>query len=247
MPGVLWTTASIQRKDLPVALMDAWYGEHIGICLSCPGNGGLFLRYRNTSPATDPYVTPKFNDQAEQGANSQAFVPTTWPFLALIKLDDTKWLSSPQFDAMPRTSVILPPEADGSIGSAFTCLNGCLRSYETVGSLPDPSGRSTRPKYILSVQSSGANTGNSDRQYAAQPGFRGSTRYRLVKGLLGFEEPGLLPESLALHEFDGDKPPQAIPDDNAFKVDVWELILEAGDTSLRLWSGPDRVPSEHKL
>ncbi len=235
MPGVLWTTAGIQneRKDLPRSLLDAWYDEHINICLSCPGNGGLFLRYRNVDPASSEYVRPKFNE----GTTSEPFVPTTWPFLALVKLDDTKWLSSQQFNDMPRVSKLLPLEADGSIGSAFSCWYGALRGYETISTVADPTGQTTRPKYILSVQLKQAYSENSkalEAKYARQPGFRGAIKYRLREDLLLVQEPGVLPKSLVLFEFDGEGPPRAIADDSAFKVDAWELLLEAGDTSLRL-------------
>jgi hypothetical protein len=242
-PGVLWTTACIQRKDLTTELFDAWYDEHIDICLSCPGNGGLFLRYRNIDPAADAYVVPKWNEEPtthDEVTSTPAPTPTTWPFLALVKLDDTKWVASKQFNDMSRFSKLLPPEPDGSIGSAFSCWYGALRCYETVGTIADPTGRTTRPKYILSVQLKGEGGTSAedweaqDKPYVGRADFRGAVRYRVVEDLLAVQEPGWLPKGLVLYEFDGDEPPRAVDNKDCFKADVWEYILEAGDSSLRL-------------
>ncbi|OCT46983.1 hypothetical protein CLCR_02604 [Cladophialophora carrionii] len=240
-PGVLWTTACIQRKDLPLSLFDAWYDEHINICLSCPGNGGLFLRYKNIDPQADVYAVPNWNEEPSHNDTATA-KPTTWPFLALVKLDDIKWVASKQFNDMSRFWKLLPPEPDGSIGSAFSCFYGALRCYETVRTVPDPTGRTTRPKYILSVQTTrGASSAAADddwdaqdQEYVGRPGFRCAVRYRLVEDLLAAQEPGWLPKGLALYEFDGEEPPRVAVGQDCFKADVWEFILEAGDSSLRL-------------
>ncbi|KIW23655.1 uncharacterized protein PV07_11838 [Cladophialophora immunda] len=237
VPGLLWVTTSILRKDLPSSLLDAWYEEHIVDVLACPGNGGLFLRYKNIDQTADPYVDPKFAERATPSASEKCIVETLWPNLALVKLSDLAWLTSKQFDDMPRHSKLLPPEPDGSIGSAFSCWNGALRSYETVGKTDDHTGGTSRPKYLLSVQTRTADESiwkALDDKYATLPGFRGSIRYRVVEGLLEFGEPGALPAGIVLYEFDGEAPPSVLADDHHLRADVWELTKEAGDLSLRL-------------
>ncbi|OAP63118.1 hypothetical protein AYL99_02345 [Fonsecaea erecta] len=235
--GLLWVTTSILRKDLPSSLLDAWYEEHIADVLACPGNGGLFLRYKNIDPTADTYVDPKFAERTTPSASEKVIVETLWPNLALVKLSDLAWLTSKQFDDMPRTSKLLPPEPDGSIGSAFSCWYGALRSYETVGKIDDKTGSTTRPKYLLSVQTKDADQSvwkALDDKYATLPGFRGSVRYRIVEGLLEFGEPGTMPAGMVLYEFDGDAPPSVLTDDHQLRADVWALTKEAGDPSLRL-------------
>ncbi|KIW97757.1 uncharacterized protein Z519_01341 [Cladophialophora bantiana CBS 173.52] len=225
------------RKDLPTSLIEEWYEEHIVDVLDCPGNGGLFLRYKNTDPAADPYADPKFAERVTPSASEKSIVETRWPNLALVKLSDVAWVASKEFNDMPRHSKLLPPEPDGSIGSAFSCWYGALRSYETVGKIDDSTGSTSRPRYILSVQTRTADESiwkALDDKYTTLPGFRGSVRYRIVKGLLEFEEPGTLPAGMVLYEFDGEVRPSVLVDDQHLKADVWELIKEAGDLSLRL-------------
>ncbi|KAH0832525.1 hypothetical protein AYO21_10661 [Fonsecaea monophora] len=237
VPGLLWVTTSVQKKDLPASLLDAWYEEHMGDVLACPGNGGLFLRYKNIDPSADTHVDPKFAERGTPEASEKCIGETLWPYLALVKLSDLAWLTSKQFDDMPRTSKLLPLEADGSTGSAFTCWWGALRSYETVGKIDDTTGSTSRPKYLLSVQTRTADESiwkALDDKYTTQPGFRGSIKYRIVQGLLEFGEPGTMPAGMALYHFDGEAPPSVFTDGHVVRTDVWELTKEAGDLSLRL-------------
>ncbi|KIY03717.1 uncharacterized protein Z520_00408 [Fonsecaea multimorphosa CBS 102226] len=237
VPGLLWVTTSILNKNLPPSLLDAWYEEHLVDVLACPGNGGLFLRYKNTDQTADTYVDPKWAERVTPSASEKCIVETLWPNLALVKLSDLAWLTSKQFDDMPRTSKLLPPEPDGSMGSAFSCWNGALRSYETVGKIDDNTGSASRPKYLLSVQTKAADESvweALNNKYTKLPGFRGSVRYRIVEGLLEFAEPGTMPAGMVLYEFDGEAPPSVLMDDHHLRADVWELTREAGDLSLRL-------------
>jgi hypothetical protein len=233
-PGLLWVTASIKRKDLPVSVLHAWYDEHMNDILTCPGNGGLFLRYKNLNPAADTYVDPQYAERASPG-------DTTWPFLGLVKLADVQWLGAKEFAALPLTSKLLPPEADGSEGNAFSSWFGAPRSYDLVTRMPDPRGGTSRPKYVLTVQMDKTPSDDSwvdvDRQIMRRTGFRGSVKYQLSeKSLLVFQEPGELAAGLAVYEFDGEEPPQSDVemDGHVAKVDAWELICEAGDPALRL-------------
>ncbi|EXJ87859.1 hypothetical protein A1O1_04786 [Capronia coronata CBS 617.96] len=235
--GLLWVTTSVLNKELPPSLLDDWYDEHKDDVLNCPGNGGLFLRYKNLDPAADAYADPKFADRFTPDASMKNISDARWPYLALVKLSDLNWLTSQQFLDMPRVSKVLPREPDGSMGSAFTCWHAGLRSYETVGKLADASGKTTRAKYLLSVQTRDADNSTFaalDEKYSALPGFRGSIKFKKVDGLLEFQEPGALPVGLALYEFDGEEPPASTVDTDHVKADVWELTMEAGDLSLGL-------------
>ena len=211
--------------------------------LSCPGNtAGLFLRYKNANPDADPYVvpTPSHDQQSRYKDSTQqppAVVITTWPYLALVKVDDMPWLASQEFLDIPRTSKILPKEPDGSDGSAFTFAHAGLRSYKAVGKIDDPTALKTRPKYIVVVQSnftSEDDLQSLDLQYAHLQDFRGAIRYQLETGYLGFQEAGPLPAGLVLYEFDGDEPPRSVVDDKNLMTEVWSLTHEAGNSSLRL-------------
>jgi hypothetical protein len=73
-----------------------------------------------------------------------------------------------------------------------------------------------------------------DNQYVRRLDFRDSVSYQIVEGLPAFPEPGVLPEGLAVYEFDDDEPPQPILDKDALRTGVWELMREVGDSSLRL-------------
>ncbi|KAL2436291.1 hypothetical protein ABEF95_007765 [Exophiala dermatitidis] len=246
--GVLWVTTSIMNKALAPSLLDTWYDEHKDDVLNCPGNGGLFLRYRNIDPAADAYVDPGFGDrinnntQIDPDASEKSIAAVQWPYFALVKLSDLNWLTSQQFLDMPRVSKVLPPEADGSMGSAFSCWHAGLRSYETVAREVadiDDNSMTRRPKYLLSVQTRNADDATwaaLDSKYTTLPGFRGSVKYRNVNGLLEYQEPGALPLGLAIYEFDGEQPPSPTTTDvqGVVRSDVWELTLEAGDLSLRL-------------
>ncbi|EXJ86830.1 hypothetical protein A1O3_03784 [Capronia epimyces CBS 606.96] len=236
--GVLWVTTSVMNKALPLSLLDDWYDEHKDDVLNAHGHGGLVLRYKNLDPATDPYFDPKFADRSTSDATLRSIADSHWVYLALVKLSDLDWLTSKQFIDMPRVSKQLPPEADGSIGSAFSCWYAALRSYETVGKIDDATGKSTQPKYILSIQTRDADDSTwaaLDEKYNTLPGFRGVVKYKNVNGLLEYQEPGQLPVGLALYQFDGEEPPQSpVGTDQIVKADVWEYILEAGDKSLRL-------------
>jgi hypothetical protein len=88
MPGVLWVSSSIKKEDLPISLFDAWYDEHMNDVLNCPKNGGLFLRYRNINPYANAYVIPTHDAQFTSSSTPKPAVKTTWPYLALVKLDD---------------------------------------------------------------------------------------------------------------------------------------------------------------
>lgn len=225
------------NKALPPSLLDEWYDEHKDDVLNCPGNGGLFLRYKNLDPAAEPYADPKFADRFNPDASDKNISDAQWPYLALVKLSDLNWLTSQQFLDMPRVSKVLPLEPDGSIGSAFSCWHAGLRSYETVDEIADTTGKATRPKYLLSVQTRDADPSAwaaLDQKYTTLPGFRGSVKFQNVNGLLEYQEPGALPVGLALYEFDGQQPPVPAVDTDLIKTDVWELTLEAGDLSLRL-------------
>lgn len=204
--------------------------------LECPGNGGLFLRYKNLNKSIDGYADPKFADRFTPTASVKNVADAGWPCLALVKLSDLQWLVSQQFLDMPRVSKLLPLEADGSIGSAFSNWHAGLRSYEIVGRVGDASGSTSRPKYIVSVQSKegdGPTSEALDKRYVNLPGFRGSVKYRNVNGLLEYQEPGPLPEGLALYEFD-EQPPTETLENGQIRTDVWELTHEWGDLSLVL-------------
>lgn len=227
----------MKKDTLSPSLLDTWYDEHMADVLACPGNGGLFLRCQNLDPAADAYADPNFADRFLPSASVKNIVDATWPYLALVKLTDIHWLTSQQFNDMPRVSKVLPLEPDGSIGSAFSCWHAGLRSYETVGKIADEAVGTSRPKYILSVQTTDAEDSTweaLDKTYATAPGFRGSVRYRNVDRLLEYQEPGALPTGLVLYEFDGNEPPEIVMDELHVKADVWKLTKEAGDLSLGL-------------
>lgn len=234
--GLLWVTTSVMNPKVTSALLDAWYVEHSSDVLACPGNGRLFLRYKNLSSSIGAYADPKFADRFTPTASIQNIADAGWPYLALVKLSDIQWLVSQQFIDMPRVSKLLPLEEDGSIGSAFSNWHAGLRSYETVTKLGDNSGSADRPKYILSIQTERGDTAALealDKRYVNMPGFRGSVKYRNVNGLLEYQEPGPLPQGLVLYEFDKQPSTEALENEQ-IRTDVWELTDEWGDLSLVL-------------
>jgi len=235
--GVLWVTTSILNKDLPESLIHEWYREHSLDVLNCPGNGGLFLRYKNVDSSINLYSDPNFAGRFAPSTTLDVVANAQWPFLALVKLTDLAWLISQQFIDMPRVSKVLPPQADGSLGSAFDAWNAGLRSYETVNRVEGTSSGTGRPQYILSVQTeeaSGPVFEELEKTYSTLPGFRRSVSYKLAPGFLEFQEPGPLPQGLALYEFDGDQPPSPSTSGKHIKADVWTLISEQGDLSLNV-------------
>lgn len=234
--GVLWVTTSVMNPKVTGALLDAWYDEHKTDVLACPGNGGLFLRYKNLDKSVGDYADPKFADRFTPNASIQNITDAAWPNLALVKLSDLQWLVSQQFIDMPRVSKLLPLEADGSIGSAFTNWHAGLRSYEAVARLGGSSESTERPKYIVSIQTEKGDTATLealDKSFVNLPGFRGSVRYRNVNGLLEYQEPGPLPEGLVLYEFDEQPPAETLKNEQT-RTDVWGLTNEWGDLSLAL-------------
>jgi len=225
------------NKALPESLLNDWYVEHSQDVLNCPGNGGLFLRYKNIDNSIDAYSDPDFSGRFSPGKTLEAVAGSTWPYLALVKLTDPNWLTSKQFLDMPRVSKLLPPQADGSMGSAFDAFHAGLRSYETVHRTADQASGNGRPRYILSVQTEEASQTvfeELEKTYTALPGFRSSVSYKLAPGLLEYQEPGPLPLGLGLYEFDGEDPPNTNPSKQSLKVDVWKLLSEQGDLSLGL-------------
>ncbi|KAK5046341.1 hypothetical protein LTR84_008485 [Exophiala bonariae] len=236
LAGVLWVTTSVMNPKVTAALLDAWYDEHKTDVLGCPGNGRLFLRYKNIDKSVDDFADPKFADRFTPTASIQNIANAGWPYLAFVKLSDLQWLVSQQFIDMPRVSKLLPLEAHGSIGSAFSNWHAGLRSYETIARLGGSSESTERPQYIVSIQTEQGDTSTLealDKKFVNLPGFRGSLKYRNVNGLLEYQEPGPLPEGLVLYEFD-EQPPAETLENEQIRTDVWELTIEWGDLSLVL-------------
>jgi hypothetical protein len=238
VPGVLWVTVTMQEHERRITTkhLENWYAEHIDIVLDCPGNGGLFLRYLQTDPSISEYSNPDFAGRmSDPEGTKDAVAKTGWKYLALVKLSDVTWLSSPQFDAMPRTSKFLPPELDGSVGSGFSYMNAALRGYVTIAKGSGKSKEQGRAKWLLSLQIESADPDALEgigKKYEAVEGVRGWIAYGLRDGVLGYCEPGHMPRGLLLIEMD--KRVEVGQEEGVVRRDVWELTAEKGDLSLGL-------------
>lgn len=163
------------------------------------------------------------------------------------------WLTSQEFENIPRTSEQLPRREDGSVGSAFDCWHAGLRSYETVKTsatsaslAPSSSGDGSatpggegRRKWLVSVQTVSDEDETLEAvvdAYGREKGCRYWIMYRLVTGLLGYYEPSEpdLPRGMVLLEFDGEEPPRVQAKVQGLRTDVWSLVTERGDLSLEL-------------
>ena len=234
--GVLWVTVNLQdhAKRIGPKELEAWYDEHMDIVLSCPGQGDLFLRYRQIDPKVSLYASPGFETRGDE-KTPEGVAKSGWVNLALVKLSDIHWLSSPQFDAMPRTSDTLPKHEDGSIGSAFTYMHAALRGYETVATGKGNSEGSMRPKWMVSLQIEDGSKEGLEKfaeDHAKAASCRRWIAYSLRDGLLGYSEPGYMPRGLVLLELD--EKPDLGQEAGIVRRDVWELNVGRGDLSLGL-------------
>ena len=251
-PGLLWVTVSIQTnhhsgQTLPPSLVEDWYDAHAKDVLSCPGNGGVLLRYLNTNPSVSAYEDPEINARfadADGHASKHGVAEKGWRYLCLVKLSEVGWCGSKQFDEMPRTWDGLPREADGSVGSAFTCWYAGLRTYETVGRWRregEGLGVSERGKWLVSLQIEDVSKDgveNVTKAWQDREGCKGWVAYRLVRGVLGYEEPGTMPEGMVLVEMEGERPDLgdvgATYGKGLVRSDVWALTHEKGNKTLGL-------------
>lgn len=221
-------------------LMDSWYEEHLTDLLNTPGNGGLAIRYTNADPSVDLFRDPDFPGRmAAPESTSQKVSEFGWGVLALVKLSDVNWCTSNDFNNMPRTSKLLPLEADGSVGSAFSCWHAGLRTYETVERV---GGVEAGAQWVVTLQLATPDPKEVEsavEQYKHRDSYRGHLVYRLVEGLLPYPEPacpGHLPAGLLVLEFESETAPE-VATGGAIKVtrtDVWKRKLARGTTSLLL-------------
>ena len=235
--GVLWVTTSVMKPEIKSQLLDDWYDEHKTDVLDCAGNGGLFLRYKNLDKSITSHADPKFSDRFAPTASVKNIADAGWPYLALVKLSDLDWLTSKQFIDMPRVSKQLPLESDGSIGSAFSNFHAALRSYRTIKYSTDITPGEKAAQYILSIQSEATDDATwdaLDKKYTALPGFRRAIKYQNVDGLLEYQEPGQLPKTLVLYEYDGEQAPTLDDTSRQVRTDIWEFTHAWGDLNLSL-------------
>ena len=237
-PGLLWVTVNLQDHDKRITpeILENWYDEHMDVVLSCTGNGGLFLRYIQSDPSIKLFDNPDFKARVESPESTKDGVAKAgWVCLALVKLSDTHWLSSEQFDAMPRTSETLPKHPDGSIGSAFTYMHAGLRGYETVTKGDGKSKGVGRAKWLLSLQVESGKKADLERigqTYESTDSCRSWIAYTLRDGLLGYSEPGHMPRGMILVEMD--EKPELGQEKGIVRRDVWDFTTERGDLSLSL-------------
>jgi hypothetical protein len=192
--GLLYVASRI--KSPPIVspeLFRKWYDEdHIpNLCRANPKDGLVFaLRYPSTSPKADV-------------ARGEATADVPHPFLALYKLNDVHWLASDEFDAVPKTSDLLPKEVGHD---PFGCFEANLRSYKVVARSPVQPGGSDHPKFVFTsemrrVPSSDEFAGLT-KASAMLPGYRGSILCEIVPGLLEHEQRALASEGLVVTWFD---------------------------------------------
>lgn len=199
----------------------------------------MALRYLNVDPSInaydDPDLTSRFADPDGEASRIGVRV-AGWKYLCLVRLKDVAWCGSKEFNNMPRTSEILPVEKDGSVGSAFSVLHAGLRTYETVAKKRvshQDTGEWSRGKWLVSLQ---VKDGSKEKletiveEWEARKEWKSWVAYRLVQGVLGYEEPGHLPDGMVLIEMDGDERPKVKLDGkDVIRADVWELTTERGE------------------
>ena len=165
-----------------------------------------------------------------------------------MKLSEVGWCGSKQFDVMPRTWEGLPREVDGGVGSAFTCWHAGLRTYDTVGrwrreeeGVGVGAGVGGRGKWLISLQIEDVSDNgieNVTKGWQEREACKGWIAYRLVRGVLGYEEPGRMPEGMVLVEMEGERPDVGdaggVDEKSVVRRDVWALTHEKGDKSLEL-------------
>lgn len=239
--GLLFVTTSVKDSNLKAQVLNDWYDEHSQDCLNSPGNGGLFLRYTNLDETIGSHedLGPSFTTRVSADSTGNEIRSAGWPYLALVKLTNVEWLKSKEFDDMPRVSKLLPPGPNGSLGSAFDAFHAGLRSFETVGEIPDQHRNKGRPRWLIALQLADAEPRTFEELDSVfvkgNPTFRCATRYRSIEGYLEYQEPGRLPAGLAMYQYEGDKAPQLSTDAPVVvRQDNWELFKEAGDLSLDL-------------
>lgn len=244
--GMLVAHGSIKDPRMTEEHLVNWYNEHGPDVVGCKGINGCMYHYLNTDASIKPNqdLGPNYaNRIASPETSIDDIAAADWPSLAIVKVGDINWVLSQEFADIPRKSKELPRNEDGSMGSAFTVLHYGLRTYEIIGRqvIVKANGSNEQPTDLLMIQVADTDDATFEELESVVrsnvPTLYDSVRLKLMDGLLPYQEPGKLPQGLALFRFNGGvAAPKSLVSNikGVVKVDTWRYRTGWNDTKYNL-------------